>query len=136
MEQGRLSLVFWGRRAEMTYRSLVIRILALCACLSLAPAAAQAQLILYGITLDHDQLLTIDLNTGAGTLAANLATSMAGYGLTTSSNNLYTFDQNNSLVRQVNPNTGAVVASFDLGANTHTYFGEGDIAMRNDGTGV
>jgi len=93
--------------------------------------------ILYGIT-DDDNLISINTTTGAGTLIGAITLGgnpidVAPLGLASSGGNLYAYDTNNGLLRQIDPTTGAIVATVDLGIAFST--GEGDMTFRSDGTG-
>ena len=103
---------------------------ALClAATAMVPAVSQAALI--GVTFNNE-LISIDESTGAGTLIGNLDTSMAAFGLSDRGGELYTFDQNADVVRQLDPNSGATLNTIDVGIST---IGEGAIAFRSDGAG-
>ena len=86
---------------------------------------------LYWVTFG-DQLITIDTTTGAGTLVGSLDTGMAAFGLSDRAGALYTFDQTADVVVQLDPATGASLATFNIGVTT---VGEGGIAFRSDGIG-
>jgi hypothetical protein len=75
-----------------------------------AASPAQAAPVLFGITFD-EQLITINLTTGQGTLVGNLDSDMNGMGLATRGSTLYTFDQNADLLSQLNPATADTIAS-------------------------
>jgi hypothetical protein len=87
---------------------------------------------LYGVTYSGNQLIKINEATGAGTLVGPLSNGMTALDLAASGGNLYTFDQINDKVRQLDPTTGATLATIDIGIVTG---GEGGFAMRDDGTG-
>ena len=86
----------------------------------------------YGITNSTNQLIKIDEATGVGTLVGTLSNGMIALDLAASGGNLYTFDQINDKVRQLDPTTGATLATVDIGI---LATGEGGFAMREDGTG-
>jgi hypothetical protein len=112
-----------ARRILFTFVLLVV----------LGPYATGARAdTLFGITFSN-QLITINPNTGAGTLVGNLDSSMFGYGLAVRGGNLYTYDQTADLIRQIDPNTGHTLASINIGAGN--LVGEGDLAFRSDGVG-
>jgi hypothetical protein len=100
--------------------------------------ALQAGEILYGITAD-DNLITIDPTTGAGTLVGQISlggspTSIGAIGIAASGGNLYAYDSDNNLLRQIDPATGNIIGTTNPGINVSV--GEGDLALRTDGTGV
>ncbi len=94
--------------------------------------ATECRAEFYGITYSGNQLISIDETTGVGTLVGPLSNGMTALDLAASGGNLYTFDQINDKVRQLDPTTGATVATIDIGIATG---GEGGFAMRQDGTG-
>lgn len=100
---------------------------------AVAPALSSAAPVLYGITFDSNQLITINTSTGAGTLVGNLSSSMAAFGLGATGGKLYTYDQTADFLRELSPSTGATVNSINLGLGNLT--GEGGLAFRSDGTG-
>ncbi len=94
--------------------------------------ATDCRAALYGIVYSGNQLISLDEATGAGTLVGPLSNRMNAFDLAASSGKLYTFDQINDKVRQLDPLTGATLATIDVGIVAH---GEGGFAMRPDGTG-
>jgi hypothetical protein len=98
---------------------------------SLAPMAAHAE-VLYGITFD-EQLIRINTTTGAGTLVGNLSSEMKSLGLGNIGTSLYAFDQIADVIRQLNPATGATIATINIGIGN--VVGEGGLALRRDGIG-
>jgi hypothetical protein len=119
-----------GRARGRRFRRFII---GAAAATLLVPAAAQAAPVLYGITFFGNQLITIDIATGAGTVVGPLDSSMGAYGLGTVGTDLYTFDQTADLLRELDPATGGTLNSVDLGIGNLT--GEGAIDFRSDGTG-
>jgi hypothetical protein len=105
--------------------------LVLIAVVTMVPAAAQAQQVLYAVTFS-DQLLTINTSNGAGTLVGNLSSNMLAFGLSDRGTSLYTFDQQADKVQELDPFTGATLNTIDIGVAT---IGEGAIAYRSDGIG-
>lgn len=95
-------------------------------------AVTDCRAALFGITYAGNQLLSIDQNTGAGTLVGPLSNGMTALDLASSGGRLYTFDQINDRVRELDPLTGATLATIDVGIVTG---GEGGFAMQPDGTG-
>jgi hypothetical protein len=90
--------------------------------------------VLYGVTFSN-KLITIDPNTGAGTLVGNLDSNMLAYGVASFNGNLYAFDQIAHRLQQIDPATGHTLLSINLGANTADLIGEGDLTFRSDGLG-
>lgn len=86
----------------------------------------------FGITYSGNQLVRVDPATGASTLVGPLSNGMTALDLASSGGKLYTFDQINDRVRQLDPATGATLATIDVGVVTG---GEGGFAMRQDGVG-
>jgi hypothetical protein len=97
----------------------------------LGAGSARAEL-LYAVTFG-DQLIRVDTATGAGALVGPLSSPMAAFGLGFRGPNLYTFDQTADLLRQLNPPTGATVASINIGVGN--LAGEGAVDFRGDGIG-
>jgi hypothetical protein len=95
----------------------------------LTPVAADA--VLYGVTFD-DELISIDVTTGAGTLIGNLDSSMAAFGLADYNGRLFGYDQVADVIVELDPFTAATIATFDVGLN---LIGEGSISFRSDGIG-
>jgi hypothetical protein len=119
-----------GRARGRRFRRFII---GAAAATLLVPAAAQAAPVLYGITFLGNQLITIDIATGAGTVVGPLDSSMGAYGLGTVGTDLYTFDQTADLLRELDPATGDTLGSVALGIGN--LIGEGAIDFRSDGTG-
>lgn len=91
-----------------------------------------AQADLLAVTF-NDELISIDTTTGAGTLIGTIDTpGIFAFGLAFRGSDLYTYDQANDLVLQLNPTTGAVLDSIDIGTN---LLGEGAMDFRSDGIG-
>lgn len=100
--------------------------------------AAHAGEILYGVTAD-DNLITIDPTTGAGTLVGAITFggspfAIGAIGLAASGGNLYAFDSNTSEIVQLNPTNASILGFINPGIGVSV--GEGDLALRTDGTGV
>jgi hypothetical protein len=105
--------------------------LVLLAVVTMVPAVAQAQQVLYAVTFS-DELLSINTSNGAGTLIGNLDSGMAAFGLGDRGTSLYTFDQIADRVKELDPLTGATLNTIDIGVAT---VGEGAITYRSDGIG-
>lgn len=118
----------------MKIPNLVLRA---CVLLSLsligAGTAVAANSVLYGVTFFDNQLIKLDPTTGAGSLVASLSDTVSPYGIAFLGKNLYTFDPNTDSIRQINPFTGAVSSSINIGVSN--ILGEGDLAFRSDGIG-
>lgn len=112
-----------------TTTSLRIGGLLLGACLLAADSRAAD---FFGITYSGNQLIRVDPATGAGTLVGPLSAGMTALDLASSGGRLYAFDQINDRVRQLDPATGATLATIDVGI---VAGGEGGFAMRQDGVG-
>ena len=97
----------------------------------ITPGMARAD-FMYAITFD-EELLSIDISTGAGTLIGYLDSSMAGFGLGDRGTSLYTFDQMADRIVQLDPATGHTLATIDIGVGD--IQGEGSLAFRSDGIG-
>lgn len=104
---------------------------ALAGSFTVAPVASAGTL--YGLTFFDNQLITIDSNTGVGSLVGSLGESVNGYGLAFRGNELLTFDPNQDVFRAINPSTGSLGASHAIGVGN--LVGEGDLAFRSDGIG-
>lgn len=100
------------------------------ALLGLSAGPAQADLL--GITF-NEELIRINTTTGAGTLIGVVPTNLDAFGLGFRGSRLYTYDQNADRVRELNPATGAILATIDIGTGDLT--GEGAFDIRNDGSG-
>ena len=101
------------------------------ALLGLSAGWARAQ-TLYGITGPGDQLITINLATGAGTLVGPLSSTMTAPGLAFRGNKLYAWDTVASRLRELDPVTAATLNTIDLGIIAAP---SGDLTFRSDGIG-
>jgi len=93
----------------------------------LAVTGAHASQVLYGITND-DNLISIDVTTGVGTLIGTPGIAMNAIGIAANAGNLYVFDSSDSTnngLRQIDPVTAAVTSLTSVGINV--LVGEGDI---------
>lgn len=88
---------------------------------------------LYGISFFKNELIRIDPATGAGVQVAQLP-NVSGYGLASYQGQLYTFDPNTQRIEQIDAASGEIVRSIDIGVEG--LQGEGDLVIRNDGTGL
>jgi hypothetical protein len=95
-------------------------------------SSAHAEM-LYGLTFFDNELISVDTTTGTGTSIAPLSEAVSGYGLAFRGSSLYTFDSMMNRVREIDPMTGMVTSSIDVGLSN--LIGEGDIAFRSDGMG-
>ncbi len=105
--------------------------LALLAGLSVQAQSATQQL--YGITYFSNQLIATDPTSGAGTLTGTFSNTTSGYGIASRYGRLYTFNPNTQKIVEINPATGALANSINIGVTN--LQGEGDLAFRGDGTG-
>ncbi len=102
--------------------------------ISFAATAAHASQVLYGITND-DNLISIDVTTGIGTLIGTPGIAMNAIGIAANGGNLYVFDSsdsNSNGLRQIDPVTAAVSALTSVGINV--LVGEGDITYDSTGS--
>jgi len=109
------------------------------AVLALLPALGGAGPVLFGLTFhppsdpSPEQLVRIDPSTGAATAVGPLETRMLPFGLGTRDGRLYTYDSAAGRVRELDPSSGATLATIDIG--TSGLIGEGGMDFRSDGTG-
>ena len=87
---------------------------------------------LVGITAGNE-LFSVNLSNGAGSLIGNLGTNVSGDGLGMSSNVLYTFEASNGRIVEINPTTGNEIASINVGLTNAG--GQGGLAFANNGSG-
>ena len=88
----------------------------------------------YGVTLIGNQLITVDTNTGAGTLVGPLDGGNVGpFGLTGFNSQLYTFNSTTDAINQISTSTGGVVASYNIG--TGPVLGAGGLAFQSSTVG-
>jgi PEP-CTERM motif len=112
-------------------------VLLLFAALAVFPAESFASTILYGITLDDNLLqITVTPSTVSATLIGTLDTVPSGgsasLGIGEFDGNLYVYDQNSQVLREVSSTNGSTIATVNLGI---TNTGEGDMAFAPNGTG-
>ena len=112
-------------------RTLVSGAFLLLGCFSLL--AQNAGQMLYGITFFGNQLIAVDPTTGAGTLVGPLNATVSGYGIAARYGRLYTFNPNTDQIVEIDPATGALGNSINIGVTNMA--GEGDLAFRSDGVG-
>ena len=100
---------------------------------------ARAAPILYGVTFcpcppsaTPSQLISIDPLTGAGTLIGSLGNNVIPADIAFNAGNLYAYDQPSNTVIQLDPITGATVATINIGT---TILSEGGMTFRSDGIG-
>lgn len=86
---------------------------------------------LYAITMD-EEFLSVNTTTGAGRLIGMLDSSMDAFGLSTWSEDIYTYDQNTNRLRQLDTATAHTLKTIDIGITT---IGEGGLTFRSDGVG-
>jgi len=112
-------------------RTLAAWTIILFGCLSVM--AQNADQHLYGITFFKNQLISVDPNTGQGTLVGPFNATLSGYGIAARYGRLYTFNPNTDQIVEINPATAAVGQSITIGVTN--MLGEGDLAFRADGVG-
>jgi hypothetical protein len=98
--------------------------------------SVQAQIAgqqLYGITYFANSLISVDPTMGDGTLVGSFSNTVSGYGIASRYGRLYTFNPNTQQIVEINPATGTLENSINIGVTN--LQGEGDLAFRNDGTG-
>ncbi len=98
----------------------------------LAPTASPAGTV-DGVTYFDNQLISINTTTGIGTLTGPLSTPVSPFGLANVNGNLYTFDSNAGVITQLNPTTGATVATYNIGIGP--VLGQGGLAFQNSTVG-
>ncbi len=104
----------------------------LCAAALIAlPAMAPADMLI-GITNDDNLISVNTLDPGASLLTSPLSSPAGALGIFDTGGNLYIYDTSNNAIDQINPATGAIVATTNIGIPVTP--GEGDVAFRN-GTG-
>ncbi len=96
-------------------------------------AAHLTGLALFGVSLARNELVSINPETGAGTLVGSLGDTVFATGLGVRDGRLYLFDQVNDRIREVNKISGKLVSSIDIGVGNLT--GDGALAFRADGVG-
>src|ERR1051325_9016338 len=99
------------------------------AILGLVPNLANGQQTLYGGTFSGNYY-TNDPKTGKATKIGVLGFECGG--MDARCNQLYVWDATNSLLKEINPATGATLATINLGIVSK---GDGDIVFRSDGIG-
>ena len=107
--------------------------IALMALVGVSTGTAGAQ-TLYGVTYSPPQLITINTATGAGTLVGNLNPAIIADGIAFRGAKLYVMDGTSQNIYEINPATGATLATINIGAPPGS-FGEGGMAFRSDGIG-
>jgi outer membrane protein assembly factor BamB len=112
-------------------RTVVAGALILLGCFS--TQAQSASPTLYGLTFFGNQLISVEPTNGAGTLVGPLNATVSGYGIAARYGRLYTFNPNTDQIEEINPTTGALGNSINIGVTN--LVGEGDLAFRSDGTG-
>jgi len=88
---------------------------------------------LYAVSFYDGQLLSIDPDTGAGTLIGNLDTRIIPFGLSDRGTELYTFTKDSNSILQLDPANGQTLQTINI--NPVGITGEGALAFRSDGIG-
>ncbi len=84
---------------------------------------------LYGITSDDNLISVNTSNPGAANLVGVLNVTAASLGIFSNAGNLYVYDTNSNVLRQISPTTAATIATINLGLAAAP--GEGDVAFQN-----
>lgn len=92
------------------------------------PAAASADMLI-GITNDDNLISVNTADPGSSTLTAPLGAPAAALGIFYTGGDLYVYDTDNNVLDQVDPATGAIMASTNIGIPVTP--GEGDVAFYN-----
>ncbi len=96
-------------------------------------AAHLTGLTLFGVSWASNQLVAIDANTGEGRVVGDFGATIFATDVAVRSGRLFTFDQVNSRLREINKVSGELTSSIDLGV---TAKGEGALTFRaSDGMG-
>jgi outer membrane protein assembly factor BamB len=116
------------RRQRLSYQLVVAFALVLCS----GGMAQASSILLNGISFAN-QLLQINPSSGAAVVIGPLDSDMAPFGIAYRGEQLYTYDQQADLIRQLDPLTGHTLQSINIGAGN--LIGEGDLTFRGDGAG-
>ena len=102
------------------------------AIIAFGATSSRAELV-YGVTLLDNQLISVDTTTGLGTLVAPLSQPINPFGLASVNNQLFTFDSVDDLIQRIDPTTGGIVASTNIGIGP--VLGQGGLAMQSSTVG-
>lgn len=94
-------------------------------------ASAPPRARLYGITFFGNQLIEVNPTNGTSHVVSDLSAPISAFGIAARYGQLYSFDATTDEVIQIDPATGKVVQSIDVGMPD--VQGEGDLAFRSDG---
>jgi len=105
----------------------------------LCPVIARAE-ALYAVSFSTPAraglLLKIDPETGQGTEVGEVADDFSPMGLIAVKNRLYTFDQVRDEILEIDPSSGSILNSINIGnGEVREIFGEGGMAIRSNGVG-
>ncbi len=89
----------------------------------------------YGVTLVGNRLITVDTTTGAEALVGPLGAPLSPYGLASVGGNLYTFDSNQDVIRQIDPTSGNIRATIGIGLQPGSVLGQGGLAFQSGTVG-
>ena len=115
-------------------RQLAIALMVFFCAAGLARSAHLSGLTLFGITWFSNELIVIDPATGTARSVGSLGETVFAYGIAARDGKLYTFDQVNNRIREINLVTGGLTSEIDVGLSG--LAGEGDLTFRSsDGVG-
>ena len=89
----------------------------------------------YGVTYFDNQLISVNTTTGVGSLVGTLDAAMSPFGLSYGGGNLYTFDSNAGLIKQINTTTAATQQAYNIGLSPGGLLGQGGLAFQNSNVG-
>ncbi|MGI8437822.1 MAG: hypothetical protein ACR2NX_13125 [Chthoniobacterales bacterium] len=120
---------------KKSFRNLTVGAVALIVgtgLLSAAPLPADSAL--FGVTFGSSQLLTINRATGVAAPLGSFGLNAFAYGVAAKNDRLYTFDQVDNRIHEINKVSGKFIRTIDIGVSG--LQGEGDLAFRPvDGVG-
>jgi hypothetical protein len=120
----------WTRRVVYFYLSDFSRKATFLAGLALFGSTAASRLygdVLYGITNDDNLISVNTANPAASTLVGALDTASASLGIFSDSGDLFVYDTNSNVLRQILPSTAATVSTINIGLLASPS--EGDVAF-------
>lgn len=116
------------------FRTLGLAAIAFLLSCAVSPAETVEGQTLFGITFASNQLVRINLFSGEATIIGSSGVASYPYGIATRNDRLYTFDQTNDTIREINKISGGFRRTIELGVTG--LKGEGDLAFRpSDGVG-
>ena len=87
----------------------------------------------YGVTLQDNQLISLNTTTGVGTLVGPLSAPLTPNGLASVNGQLYTFDAGSSAIERINIANGNIAQSYNIGLGP--VLGLGGMAFQNSTIG-